>query len=129
MTVSIDYDETLSKPHVQEYAMDLIARGIDVWVLTFRYDELHKHMYIGWNPTNDDMYEVTDRVGIPRHKIIFTNMGDKGDYLLNTHVLWHLDDDYRVMNSIRHSKCRTVGIQVNSGSWKNKCERLIRLNQ
>ena len=55
--VTFDFDGTLSRKDVQEYAIELMKKGIDVWVLTTRYDELHKHRYEP-NPTNDDLWEV-----------------------------------------------------------------------
>lgn len=55
--VSFDFDSTLDKPYVQDYAQSLINRGIDVYVITSRYDELHKHRYLH-NPTNEDLYKV-----------------------------------------------------------------------
>jgi len=39
--VTFDFDATLSRPDVQEYAKELIEKGIDVWVVTARYDDLH----------------------------------------------------------------------------------------
>lgn len=124
-SVCFDFDHTLSKEHVQEYAVELISRGVDVWVLTSRYDELHKHLYT-FNPTNEDLYTVVDKIGIPRHKVMFTNMNWKAEYLAGTHVTWLLDDNPEELIQIRNSKIKTVGIQVNSGSWKNKCERLLK---
>ena len=132
--VTFDFDKTLSRPDVQEYASALIARGIDVWVLTRRYDNLHIHKYEAhnlskdeWN--NDDVWEVVDRLGIPRWKVHFTNMEWKSDYLLGTNVLWHLDDDYMELSNIKYSGCKTIGIQVVSGGWKRKCERLLNKKQ
>lgn len=36
MKVSFDFDDTLSKPKVQEYAKELINRGIEVYIVTAR---------------------------------------------------------------------------------------------
>ena len=43
--VTFDFDGTLSRNDVQEYALELMSKGVDVWVVTSRYDELHKHRY------------------------------------------------------------------------------------
>ena len=122
--VTFDFDGTLSRRDVQEYAIELMKNGIDVWVLTTRYDELHKHRYEP-NPTNDDLWEVIDSINIPRWKVIFTNMEWKANYLLHTNVLFHLDDNYNEFFEIRKLKCKTLGIQVNCGSFRNKCNRII----
>lgn len=127
-SVCFDYDGTLSSnPSVQRYAEELVNRGLDVWVLTFRYDDLHVHLW-GGSENNLDMYEVVDSVGIPRHKIIFTNMESKAQYLMGTNVVWLLDDDEKVMFDVKSSGIKTKAIQVNSGSWKSKCERLLKQN-
>lgn len=124
MIVTFDFDSTLSRKDVQEYCKELIDKGIDVWVVTSRYDELHKHKY-PHNPTNDDLYKVTDELGIPRWKIRFTCMRDKAEYLYGTNVLWHLDDDWVELNLI-NKETETKGISVVGGnSWKNKCNKLL----
>lgn len=123
ITVTIDFDNTLSRRDVQEYALELIGRGVDVWVLTSRYDVIHQHKYQA-NPTNDDLWEVVDRVGIPRWKVRFQCMRPKDEYLFGSNVLWHLDDDSIELNGI-NIETKTVGISVLSGGWRQKCEKLI----
>jgi hypothetical protein len=121
--VTFDFDSTLSRQDVQDYAYSLIKKGFDVWVLTSRYDELHKHKY-RHNPTNDDLYKVTDKVGIPRWKIRFTCMRDKAEYLFGTDVIWHLDDDFVELNKI-NKETKTIGISVIGSEYKSKCNRLL----
>ena len=124
LLVSFDFDSTLSRKDVQEYATELLQRGVDVWVVTSRFDELHKHRY-PHNPTNNDLWEVIDSIGIPRWKVRFTCMESKSLYLIYTKVIWHLDDDNVELQQMRYNKCKTVGISVNSSSWKQKCERYL----
>lgn len=124
LIVSFDFDSTLSRKDVQEYAKELTQRGIDVWVVTSRYDELHKHRY-PHNPTNNDLWQVIDELNIPRWKVRFTCMESKSNYLMHTKTVWHLDDDTVELYEMRYNKCQTTGISVNSGSWKQKCERYI----
>jgi len=45
MKVSFDFDGTLEQKEVQEYAKQLLEEGIEVWVVTTRWDENHKHKY------------------------------------------------------------------------------------
>ncbi len=126
--VTFDFDETLSKLHVQEYAKELLERGVDVWVVTARYDDLHKHLYaddFGENP-NQDLWDVVDKLGIPRWKVRFMNMVPKCYFLSHTDVIWHLDDNHTELFDIKNSGIKTLGIQVNAGSWKRKCNRLLR---
>lgn len=122
--VTFDFDSTLSRPDVQEYAKKLISQGIDVWVLTSRYDELHKHLYPR-NPTNDDLYLVTDKLGIPRWKIRFTCMIDKAEYLYRTYVLFHLDDDEVELRLINEST-NTVGVSVEDANYQEQCNQLLK---
>ena len=124
MIVSFDFDGTLSLPGVQEYAKELMLKGVDVWVITSRFDELHKHLY-QQHPTNDDLYSVCDYMGIPLRKIIFTNMELKAEYLANTNVLWHLDDDIVELGAIRDSRLKTKAVSVNCKFWKSECNQII----
>jgi len=123
--VSFDFDNTLSRLDVQDYAKELIDRGFDVYIVTSRYDELHKHKY-NKNPSNDDLYLVSDKLGIPKHKIRFTCMEDKASYLSGTQVVWHLDDDHVELNLI-NKNTSVRGISVNSSSYKAKCNKLLGL--
>ena len=126
MIVTIDFDGTLSRNDVQEYAKELIDRGIDVWVLTSRYDNLHKHLWEP-NPSNVDLYAVLDIVGIPYWKVVFLNMDSKHDYLDNTFVVWHLDDDKETLDEINYySKYTGIkGISVDDANWRKKCDKTL----
>ncbi|WP_417444632.1 hypothetical protein [Joostella sp.] len=123
MIVTFDFDSTLSRNDVQLFAKSLIEKGIDVWVLTSRYDELHKHRY-ALNPTNEDLYKVTDSLGISRTKIRFQCMRPKAEYLYNTNVIWHLDDDDIEVFDINNIT-EVKGIDVTKENWKSKCLKLI----
>ena len=118
-TVTFDFDGTLSRPDVQEYFKELIGKGIDCWVVTSRYDDLHKHLYQG-NPTNEDLWEVIDRLGLPRHKVRFCNMVNKYHYLSNTDVIWHLDDD-EIETYYLNNYAKITGIYINYSAWKQLC--------
>lgn len=123
--VSFDFDSTLSRKDVQDYALELITAGVDVWVVTSRYDDLHGHL---WAPgaTNDGLFSVTDSLGIPRHKIRFTNTQSKSIYLANTHVLWHLDDDtIELLEMIENPQVFAKGINVENDQWKEDCNKLL----
>lgn len=122
--VTFDFDGTLSRKDVQEYALELMSKGVDVWVVTSRYDELHKHRYF-FNPTNDDLWEVIDRLNIPRWKVRFTCMDWKCNYLFHTKAVFHLDDNPDEFIKMEKAKCKTKAVQVSSGGFQNKCNRIL----
>ena len=121
--VTFDFDSTLSTILVQDFAKSLISKGIEVYVLTSRYDELTKHNYL-LNPRNEDLYKVIDRIGIDRTKIRFQCMRPKAEYLFNTKVIWHLDDDGVEVEEI-NSQTNTKGIDVTLKGWKKQCLELL----
>lgn len=128
--ISVDFDKTLSRPDVQEYIKSLISLGVDVWVITSRYDDLHAHLYSETDidlseANNDDLWEVIDKIGLPRWKVRFTCFHPKHHHLSRTNIIWHLDDDHNELFGIKNNLSKPVGIQVNSPSWKNKCNRLL----
>ena len=123
-TVSFDFDGTLSRPDVQEYFKELVSRGIDCWVVTSRYDDLHKHLYPN-NPTNEDLWKVIDELGLPRYKVRFCNMTPKIDYLDCANVIWHLDDDEVELDDISHYS-GVMGFNINDNAWKRKCNNWLK---
>jgi hypothetical protein len=124
MKVSFDFDGTLQEEEVQEYAKELISRGIEVWVVTTRYDENQMHRYAPRGTNIDDLWEVVDRLGIPRWRVRFTCMEWKWKYLKDTQFLWHLDDNYEEQSYARANSCKLPIILV-QGNWKTKCEELL----
>jgi hypothetical protein len=124
--VSFDFDHTLSQPEVQEFAKELLDNGIDVWVVTTRYDENHLHKYaMDYPATLEDLWEVVERLGIPRWKVRFTNMEWKYTYLCDTEFLWHLDDNNHEIRRALYNKCKVPMIQVADSNFKNECLNLI----
>lgn len=120
--VTFDFDNTLTRKDVQTFAYSLNKNVFDVWVLTSRYDDIHKHKY-PINPCNDDLYKIINSLGIPRYKVRFQCMRPKYEYLFGSNVVWHLDDDSIELNLI-NSKTKTVGISVN-GNYIQKCKKLL----
>ncbi len=121
--VTFDFDDTLSHKIVQQFAAELINKGITVWVLTSRYDDLHIHRYLSYQ-TNEDLYEVTDSLGIPRGRIRFQCMKPKAEYLCNTNVLWHLDDD-KIEVDLINKETKVKALNVKEKGWRKKCLALI----
>jgi hypothetical protein len=120
MKVSFDFDSTLDKKIVQDYAQSLINKGHDIWICTSRTSP--ENSKPGWN---DDLFLISDKLGIPRSQIIFCNYEDKSDHLNGKGFLWHLDDDWIELNQI-NSKTDVIGISVyGNTTWKQKCNKLL----
>ena len=120
--VCFDFDHTLSELAVQHLAYRLIGLGIEVWVCTARHSDGNK-VVEDWG--NEDLYQVTDTLGIPRDRIIFCNYEDKKPYLEAEGFVWHLDDDFMVVRSLRHSFVK--GVHVLNRGWMDKCIKLLNL--
>lgn len=122
MKVSFDFDDTLDRADVQAYAEELIARGVEVWVCTARVGDWElKSRY----NANADLYEVVDRLGIPRERIIFERIEKASRFTCGTFA-WHLDDDPDELRALNR-KTKTVGVSSwHSGTWRSKCERILK---
>ena len=121
--VSFDFDGTLTKSNIREYAKELVDKGYDVWINTLRMDDREVNYARNWN---DDLYEIADSVGIPREKIIFCAMVDKWQFLKEKDFIWHIDDDSVECDMInRKISCRGI-CHFGVSTWKDKCERLLK---
>jgi len=120
--ISFDFDATLDRNHIQEYAKELVDKGYDVWVHTLRMKNLEGGYNKDWN---DDLYKVIKEVGIPEERVVFCEMIDKWEFLKGKGFIWHLDDDYQECNLInRLTDCIGVCHYGNS-TWKNKCNKSL----
>lgn len=122
--VSFDYDGTLQDRTVQKYAKELMNKGIDVWVVTTRYDKNYKHKY-PINPSNDDLLWNIDNLEIPRWKVRFTNMEWKYTYIKGTQFIWHLDDNKQEKIYADKHLCKVPIIDVCSKDFKIQCNNLL----
>lgn len=98
ITISFDFDDTLSHPSVQNVAKRLIDAGHDVWVTTARPVQFC-----------EDVYFVTDHLAIPRNRVHFCNLKRKYKYFEDKDFFdCHLDDDpeeYREINEYTDVRC------------------------
>jgi hypothetical protein len=124
MKVSFDFDNTLSRKDVQQYAKELINLGLDVWICTSRVCYLDT----GYEHLNNDLFNVALDVGIKPENIIFTNMSSKHNKCKEHVFLWHLDDDTIDIEFIEEGS-KTIGVNVNEKDWKDKCNKLINENR
>jgi hypothetical protein len=139
MKVSFDFDGTIERSDVKEYAKELIRRGVEVWIVTTRYDCNHKHKWTSMFPGREwaEMYESNDSdpnyhvwgvaewLGIPRHHVRFTCMEWKYTYLTGTKFAWHLDDNIEEIERAMHHECSVPIINVNLKNWQDECEKRI----
>lgn len=92
--VSFDFDSTLTKPSIQEFARILIKENYEVFIITTRCLSNYGKLY-----DNSDLYEVSDRIGIKRENIIFTQANYKFKYIDDS-FLFHIDDDIHELKRI-----------------------------
>lgn len=119
--LSFDFDSTLSRTVIQDYAKELIESEHDVWIVTSRLHESNTQ----WPDYNNDLYKVADELGIPKDKIVFTNGQPKHQFVSDLDFLWHLDDDWLELKEIqRFTKVKPISC-FGSSTWKNKCNRII----
>ena len=133
MKASFDFDGTLEMQSVCNYVKELIGRNVEVFVTTSRFgdDEKYKkffHTTINVDIANNDLYEITDDLGIPRENITFTNMEDKWQYLENKGFRFHVDDDW-IENEMINERRVSKGINFfGNPNWKDECESSLGIN-
>jgi len=85
MTISFDYDATLSRADVQEFAKHLKSLGHRLIICTNRYS----------NKSNDDLKAVAKELGIKSHNIFYCEMLGKHRFLSKAmQIAVHADDDW-----------------------------------
>ena len=127
--VSFDFDSTLSRTDVQDYARSLVSRGFEVWICTSRYQNCKDYLWRKFEgeECNKDLRKVASDLGIPEEKIIFTNMQDKWYKMqeLGFEPLFHLDDDFIELNGINRNSKTIKAISCVGGGWKKKLEKIV----
>ena len=119
--VSFDFDGTIDIKVVQEYAKSLMERGVDVWICTSRFESGYEHDW-GWREwSNADVEKIAEKLNIK--KIIYTNMVDKWELLINNDVDLHLDNDNLEIELLNENS-DIKGVLIEEG-WKEKCEKLL----
>ena len=127
VTVSFDFDDTLDRKDVQEYARDLIKRGYNVIVCTAR-----RETYPTIPGANIDLEIVTEELGI-KH-VIYCGSEDKYMSFLDETLknkefmlpIWHLDDDPDELVMLnKYTDIRGISV-FNTTGWRQKCEKLLK---
>lgn len=130
MKVSFDFDGTLSRKDVQEFAKNLVQSGYEVWIVTSRVatePALEKGWY--WiERQNQELYDVAENVGIKKENIIFTEFVDKIQFLKGKDFLFHIDDDVDELIAILSSKDNCKVVNVEHSEWKETCKEILQKN-
>ena len=101
LRISLDYNNCLSQPKVQELAKQLIAQGHEVFILTSRFDSIRRLKFPDL-ASNEDLYQTAEEVGIKPYRIAFTNQQKKWIWLLDTGIKIHIDDDLTVLKDLAY---------------------------
>ena len=133
MKVSFDFDSTLDRPSVQEFAKELVNDGVEVWIITSRMSveyakaNLDQFTINRVDKANHKLFRVADNIGI-KH-IHFTNAQFKINFLANQNFLFHLDDDPDELIEILNSKDPCKPINVNHFEWEYDCKKLVEIEK
>jgi hypothetical protein len=129
--VSFDYDDTLSKPEVVEYALKLKEQGYNIWITTARYPEDYKgNLFAGQIIDNSEVFSVADKIGIPRNQINFLSFEPKRKFFIqNPNFLVHLDDNFfREVHDMNGSEeCLVPAVWYNHdySKWQEKMSEYL----
>lgn len=127
MKISFDFDGTLSRKDVQEFAKRLIDLGHDIWITTSR-TSTESAISKGWHwveKQNQELYDVAESVGIPTQNIVFTELVKKIEFLKGKNFILHIDDDVDELMAIVESRDACKPINVDHFEWKERCEKTL----
>ena len=120
--VSFDFDSTLSIDKIEEFAKELVQRGFEVWIVTTR----HTTNFDGGLRDNSDLFETALRCGISFGNIHFTNGKDKWGFLKDKEFIFHIDDDWHELKTIKSNVDGTVPISsFGNPKWKHRCIKAL----
>ena len=128
MKVSFDFDSTLSRKDVQEYAKSLVDSGLEVWIVTSRFDDetaIQKNWH--WvKEQNQKLFDVAEHCGINKDNIYFTCGEYKSLFLKDKGFIFHLDDDLDELMKILDSKDGCKAVNVEHFEWKETCQSCLK---
>ena len=124
MKVSFDFDSTLSKQSVQNYASELFRRGIEVHIVTSRFKE--PGIADKSEEYNYDLFSIAIRCMIPYGRIHFTNGEYKSEFFKDhPDFAFHLDDDYLELRSIQRNTTVKAISCSGTTNWVHKCNTIV----
>lgn len=117
MNVSFDFDGTLTKKSVQDFAKKCKEMGLNIWIVTSRYPV---------EGMCQSLFAVAIGLNIPHSQIIFTSGALKKDYFRQfPDFIFHLDDDWIELHEIDlHTDVKAISCFGNS-DWEQDCWNLI----
>ena len=127
--VSFDFDGTLEFHDEQNYAKELVNRGIEVWIVTSRYEDTSNYSFVvpERSKNHKDLYDVAEKLNIPKERIHFTNMQYKSEFFKEQgkDFVWHLEDnalEIQLIKSLKALHNSTVQVidAVYGGNWKEQ---------
>lgn len=120
MNVSFDFDGTLTKKSVQDFARYCMDQGLNIWIVTSRYKENVPDMF------NKDLFEIAGMLRIPVNQIVFTSGTIKKNYFKQfPDFIFHLDDDWIELHEIeQHTDIKAIPVFGNS-DWEQDCWNAI----
>jgi len=113
MKISFDFDGVLTTEKMQQHAQKYIAQGHDVYITTSRrteefFNENNVEINIKKGELNKDVFEIAEKIGIPKDHIRFTNFKDKYPILEDFDI--HYDDDPLEIRFIDDYLVNCVGV-------------------
>ncbi len=128
--LSFDFDDTLARLDVQEFALLLQDNHptVEQWIVTSRMSDERKSVGLyGMKITgsNDDLFEVAEKLNIPKSRIVFTELEWKSLFFKNKDFMIHLDDYPQELELIRAST-KTFAINVLSEDWREQTIKIIK---
>ena len=103
MKVSFDFDSTLSTKPMQELCAKFIKLGAEVYVTTTRRSGMNEGLVF----KNEDLFLVTDKLGIARKNVTFTQYEDKHRFVKQFDM--HFDDDMHEIYHINNYPTKCMG--------------------
>ena len=114
-TISFDFDGTLTRPEIQQMAVELKSQGHRTMIITNRYARAN----------NDIVYKIAGEVGIRDHHIWFCDMIGKNRFIRpGMKIDVHLDDDF-IEREMIEAECGVMTVDSTDPEWRQKLLELI----
>lgn len=101
MKVSFDFDGVLSQLAWQTVAVGMIEHGEDVYIVTARCQDRGARVY-----------DIADRLDIPRGNVVFTCNRDKWEAIQQEGIELHVDNNQEQLDLIQEL---TEAVGINAG--------------
>ena len=124
--LSFDFDGVLTIPSVEEFAKELVEQGYTVYITTSRVNDSDSFQPWLNSESNNDVWNLCERIGIPKYNVNFTAHDDKINFLNGKKFLFHLDDDVYELMEIMNGDDPVKPLNVNHSDWKINCLELLK---